>query len=911
MSVLEEKLTHLVRRFGSRVKSGLSPSFGDSLARALDWGSAQRMARVETVDKRGARFRVSQAYLGEEPALLFFGHTRRHNADVLRDAALCGYHSAVEWGVVTNLAETVVFNSHWVKDGGWFCFPALKPRELVQRSDILGGLTPDALGEGRIEKLVSRRQEPDQRLMPVDENLVNSLDAWRDEALKYSSAPNEVDAKLQNVFAQFFVLRAVEDRNLAPSIPRLESAISNQGEVRRGTLREIFKAAKSSIQSELFDTVPPDDLDQYILEGIIRDLYRPKDFPIANVSYNFAWIDADVLGRAYEKYLSTVLVPLRRQTLQLSLFEEPLHDVRRVSRRRAGGVYYTPSFIVRYLTSKALNGYFERTKRPTVDIPRLADISCGSGSFLTTAADALIRKLRSFDAQKNWGKELVAKRKLIGIDIDPKAVTLARLSLWLRLAEEPDPLPLPSLKRNVVCGDSLSPDTWKGLPQKYDIIIGNPPFMPRHAVTDWRRFRGSFRSATGRFDYSSLFVEKAVCLLERGGLLGLVVPNRILQNAYASPIRKFLTEETRLLAIVDFGSTEVFLGTSSYVALLCAEKEGLQKRQARVRVIHVKELPGRFPGVILARGALCSGPLKAGEVSAYDADHPEGGSAWTLLSESALRLRITLENEGEPLSSLASIFQGIKTGANDIFVVEPRDSCMARLCEVVNGLGDTLTVETALLRPVVYGSEIRRYDSTDPRRYLIYPYRRGQLIAEDEMRRAYGRTWKYLEAYGELLASRSGINAGSHRWYGLVRKREESWLEMPKLLIRDLAMRPAFAIDREGSVFLIGGIAIVPPDPVLLEPLLGFLNSRASASYLGQVSAAFRGGFRKFEPQNVGTIPIPGWVIEGGGFQDKLGRLVGQRLEAQLDEHELLRERIEGRIDRLISSRLGVDLDEI
>ncbi|MDP2895551.1 MAG: N-6 DNA methylase [bacterium] len=911
MSGLRGKVSHLVAQFQSRARSGLSLTFGRSLASVLGWERPEELARAERVEKRDVPFDVTQAYLGEEPALLFFGHKGKHSTDVISKAALCGYHSAVEWGIVTNLAETVIFNSHWFKDGRWFCLPALTADQLARDSSVLEALTPVGLEQGRVEKIASREQEPDRRLVAVDENLVNSLDVWRDEALRYSSSPAEVDGKLQNVFAQLFVLRVVEDRGLAPSIPALETAIPRRGELNRDALQGIFEAAKSSIQSELFDSCAPGDVDDYVLEGIIHDLYYPKDFPVANVRYNFAWIDADVLGRAYEKYLSEVLVPVGRRTAQLSLFEEPLHDVERVSRQKAGGVYYTPAFIVRYLTGNSLDAYFRRAQRRPKEVPRVADISCGSGSFLTTCADALIRRLRKLDGKKNWGRELVRHRKLIGVDVDTKAVTLARLSLWLRLAEEPDPLPLPSLNKDIVCGDSLSENTWKGLPSRYDVIVGNPPFMPTPAVKEWRKFRGAFRSAAGRFDYSSLFVEKAVSLLGSGGLLGLVVPNRLFQNAYASPVREVLTEKTRLRTIIDFGSTEVFLGTSSYVGLLCAQRDGRGRDPARVRVVRVRALPARFPGAVLARGSLSATPVRAAEVRAYDAEHPQGGSPWVLLSQPEMALRVKLEDEGDELAGVAEIVQGIKTGANDVFVVEPGDGCAGPLCEIVNGMGNRHTIEAAILRPVVYGAEIRRYDSVRARRYLIYPYRGEELIGEGELRRSYSRTWGYLAAYQELLAARSGVNAGSYNWYGLVRRRRRTWLEMPKLVMRDLAMGPAFAIDSAGSTFLIGGMAVVPADPVLLEPLLGFLNSRLAAWYLGQVSPAFRGGFRKFEPQSVEMFPIPRWVTEPGSFQDELGNVVRQRLQAQLQGNDSLQEDIERRIDRLISTRIGVDLDEI
>jgi hypothetical protein len=70
--------------------------------------------------------------------------------------------------------------------------------------------------------------------------------------------------------------------------------------------------ASSQIQSELFDQIDFDIFPPFVLAGIIRDLYTPSHLPISDAEYNFSWIDADVLGRAYEKYLSTLLLRITK-----------------------------------------------------------------------------------------------------------------------------------------------------------------------------------------------------------------------------------------------------------------------------------------------------------------------------------------------------------------------------------------------------------------------------------------------------------------------------------------------------------------------------------------------------------------------------------------------------------------------
>lgn len=148
---------------------------------------------------------------------------------------------------------------------------------------------------------------------------------------------------------------------------------------------------------------------------------------------------------------------------------------------------------------------------------------------------------------------MVRKKCIIGIDSDARAVTIARLQLWLRLAEEPLPLPLPRLEKTIIQGDSLKEETWDVLPEGYDIILGNPPFIATGVVQSRRELALRFKSAQGRFDYSYLFVEMGSKRLKDNGVIGQVVPNRLFTNKDASAIREIITKDMNLSVITDFG----------------------------------------------------------------------------------------------------------------------------------------------------------------------------------------------------------------------------------------------------------------------------------------------------------------------------------------------------------------------
>ena len=301
--------------------------------------------------------------------------------------------------------------------------------------------------------------------------------------------------------------------------------------------------------------------------------------------------------------------------------------------RKAGGVYYTPDYIVRYIVDNTIGRQMEGKTPAEIEPLRFADIACGSGSFLLGVYDALLRyhtayynakaKGRAQEAQKAgcakqdgvWHltlnqKRAILERNLWGVDIDAQAVEVAQLSLYLKLLEEEtlgsarDQLTLtgtvlPSLNKNIVFGNSLigtdilqdtlfapaeerklNPlDFPQAFPQimkngGFDAIVGNPPYVriqgfPR---TQLNYFAQNFQAATGSYDLYVNFIERGYKLLKNGGKFGQILPNKFLKTDYGAGIREFITAKKALSEIVDFGAEQVFTATT-YTCLLFLSKQ--------------------------------------------------------------------------------------------------------------------------------------------------------------------------------------------------------------------------------------------------------------------------------------------------------------------------------------------------
>jgi len=176
---------------------------------------------------------------------------------------------------------------------------------------------------------------------------------------------------------------------------------------------------------------------------------------------------------------------------------------------------------------------------------RVLDPACGSGNFLFVAyreikrlEREILRRLHELSKREPL-ESAISLKNFYGIDIDPFAVELAKVTLMLakelelieakKLAQsdqlfiEEKPLPLANLDSNIICADALFAK-WP----EADAIIGNPPYLgakllkPTHGVDYANKVRKAFPGVPGMADFCVYWFRKAHDHLLPGGLAGLV-----------------------------------------------------------------------------------------------------------------------------------------------------------------------------------------------------------------------------------------------------------------------------------------------------------------------------------------------------------------------------------------------------
>src|SRR3989344_2505885 len=393
-----------------------------------------------------------------------------------------------------------------------------------------------AESEGRLKKRISIDKTLLEDFMLIRKLISDDLE--RKYAKKYGI--NEKDEIVQRILDRLIFIRRCEDTGINPEDIRLEELKYLPQNKICPRLKAIFERYNEVYNSGLFKPNVDSDCDKIAIDGgiiqkFVYYLYESKDIELV---YNFADIDADILGQVYEQYLGKILQQTRSGKANLK--EGQAH-------RKEQGIYYTPTYIVDYIVKNPVGELLKDKKIDPTKI-KILDPACGSGSCLIKAFDYMQKHLsndkeavqskldfQTKDATTYSIKTDILKNNIFGVDLDNKAVEITKLNLLLKAAERFRKLPS-ELDNHIGLGNSLIDDDtfehpfkWVGDFQEgtFDVVIGNPPYFNLQTLKDKKQ---------------SLFFEK----------------NYFLRSHYADKLREFISENYTIIKIVDFGSIKVF-----------------------------------------------------------------------------------------------------------------------------------------------------------------------------------------------------------------------------------------------------------------------------------------------------------------------------------------------------------------
>jgi len=253
---------------------------------------------------------------------------------------------------------------------------------------------------------------------------------------------DEMNYTVQQTIDRLIFLRICEDRKIEP-YGTLKSFLDSVSIYE--TLFQYFQKADDKYNSGLFD-FKKDKLtqkliiDNKILKSIISEMYYPA------CPYEFSVIPVEILGNSYEQFLGSVIRLTSGHHAKVEIKPEV---------RKAGGVYYTPQYIVEYIVKNTVENIIENKTPAEISKIKILDPACGSGSFLLGAYQYLLnyhfnyyhsKSTKGTKERKNSpltpdGRLSTAEKKRIltnnifGVDIDTQAVEVTKLSLLLKCME--------------------------------------------------------------------------------------------------------------------------------------------------------------------------------------------------------------------------------------------------------------------------------------------------------------------------------------------------------------------------------------------------------------------------------------------------------------------------------------------
>jgi len=835
---------------------------------------------------------------------------------------------------------------------------------LTRWEEIASVFSKEAVMKGSFDKYAESAKAK-KGTAGVDAAFLAEIDSWRQALAQNIALRNpklsqrELNYSVGKTIDRIIFLRICEDRGIEPYGQLM--ALQNGANVYK-RLTEIYYNADDKYNSGLFHFKqekdrfePPDDLtlslsiDDKILKDIFKSLYYPES------PYEFSVLPADILGQVYEQFLGKVihLTPGHRAKVE----EKP--EV-----RKAGGVYYTPTYIVDYIVKNTVGKLLEGKTPKTAQSLRILDPACGSGSFLIGAYQYLLDWHRDIyvedDPEKyakgknpalyqrirNEWRLTTAERKRIllnniyGVDIDPQAVEVTKLSLLLKVLEgESDQTikssfklfherALPDLGNNIKCGNSLiGPDYYEGKQTSFldteemqrvnafdwekefpeifqaggfDAVIGNPPWGALFEEAELEYLRQKNNEIIVRMiDSFMYFVHKSKNVIKPSGKFGMILPDVILYQIDNQKLREFILNNFNVIIILNMGN--VFDKVTRPSSILILEQGQSPKQIVKLldlsesrKVDKPSEIWGEHNYIKLTQKGLRNLPSSlfiTSNISHYEI------------------LTKIQKNKITPLQEMVDedgIQRGVSPDLKEAFLVNKETA-------------KKLNLEASKLRKVLTGGkQVKKYFIEEPDILLIYTRRNDNF-------KEIPNICKYIDKFKEEITCKE-VKQNKHSIYALHRAREERiFLKEEKLIGVITGDAIILALDKD-KYFVTDGLYLFGVHKhINIKYLMGVLNSKLFLFIYRLLTLEKGRVLAQVKPTILERLPIRS--IDFTNSNDKLNhdrmvQLVDQMLELhkQLTEaktdHEktLIQRQIEAtdkQIDKLVYELYDLTPEEI
>jgi predicted RNA methylase len=540
-----------------------------------------------------------------------------------------------------------------------------------------------------------------------------------------------------------------------------------------------------------------------------------------------------VAGRLFQEAHAII------ETTQFGLFDNS--SIVTIPTYSPTGAYFTPVPIARLLADWAL---------PHAAFPNeltIADYACGSAVFLTEALRTLER--RGFRGTV----------RLIGRDKSVQAIRMAKVAV--RTVQR-------DLRTMQVLPDILQADAFDAAWPKADIVLMNPPFRSWERMSELERAwvqEVTDGNGRGRPDLSVGFIERAIRALHPSGVLATLVPAGVLASDSLSKWRDSLIQRgtpTLVAVLGEHGLFEHALVNVGVIALQNSAGADATPLKTPLYVAWSSAEAGAASRVIRGIRRSISEPNdsklspKGWSVTVTSLDAWKRRPSWLPGAGALGALLETIQtNTTTKVADLFDVLQGIRTGANPLFV-QP--------AKVVESLPKR---EQRYFRKAVDAASFVDGEIA-PQKYLFF-VPNNAWKTEKEMSDAIPEFFNsYIRTNKDLLRKRRSLRVGDDRYWELTRARGWMFKGPPRLLSKRFGLYPAFARDFDVSFAVVQANAWRPTDKLtsrhetdeICEVLTAYwwlLNSRVAVALFREYCPNVAGGQLDLEHKYVKHVPLP------------------------------------------------------
>ncbi len=673
-----------------------------------------------------------------------------------------------------------------------------------------------------------------------------------------------------------------------------------------------------------------------VFNNLISYLYYPSP-------YRFEVIPTKLLSDIYEIFLAKKLIIIDKKVIE-ELKNEYL---------KTKGAVSTPQYIVQDIIKRTiLKSQLLRDGIENLFSKKILDIACGSGVFLIEAYDYMEEILKELFIVTNHpnfkkyftevgenivvnllGKKTIMDNCIFGVDIDPEAVEVARMSLSLKIVEANDLQEsyheigmfgskiLNGIGSNILCGNSLvEPDIldlcpsleknedemlrtnifeWKSeISFKrifdenggFDFIIGNPPYVEvKNYNVDLPcmhfYIKHKFISTiNGKIDLSIPFIEKALALLNDSGRVGFIVQKRFFKTVYGKNIRDIISANNYLLSIIDFETNSIFKDRITYVALLLLDKSSQDSFSFKFFNESIAQLPSKLRET--------QTPDIAPEDYSIFSAKSVSSNPWNFNDSELIEISNKLLELGK-FGDFAKVRVGIQALWDKAYHIKPF-IVRKGIIEGESHIEKNLLIELEACRPLICNEKFYPYRADMADVFVIFPYDvvEGKVneIPFSEFNKRFPLAGGYLTRNKKLIQQNVKTENDPNKWHFYTRKQNHG-ATYPKILV-PMTARDTFAsltfskttYCDNANVFFIDSPS---KDETSLFALSAIINSSIYSVLARSIANPQSNGYFKFNKQFLEPVPFP---IENfnsdAGLKRKLAD-VAKKIAATQSKHIL------------------------